>query len=82
MIKKLSFLIAVLSLLSVVMYGQRINIETVVVSNSVALHPLIFDVQKDGQNDIALNYASKETSGGICVFYNKTAGKKQEDKRR
>ena len=54
MIKKLSSLIAVLSLCSVVMDGQRINLETVVVSNSVALHPLIFDVQKDGQNDIVV----------------------------
>ena len=51
---KLSLLISVLSLLSIVMNGQIINFETVVVSNSVALHPMIFDVQNDGKNDIVV----------------------------
>lgn len=47
-------LIPVLSLLTLAVYGQGINLETVVVSNSVALHPMIFDVQKDGKNDIVV----------------------------
>jgi len=49
---KLSFLIIpVISLMPLAMNGQSLNLETVIVSNSVALHPMIFDVQKDGKND-------------------------------
>ncbi len=35
-------------------FGQEIEFETSVVSNSVALHPLIFDVDKNGKNDIVV----------------------------
>ncbi|MCF8143833.1 MAG: VCBS repeat-containing protein [Deltaproteobacteria bacterium] len=38
------------------------------------------DLNKDGLKDIAINYAGKETSGGISVFYNSGTGKKQEGK--
>lgn len=34
--------------------AQKIKFETSVISNSVALHPIIFDVQKDGVNDIVV----------------------------
>ena len=52
--KKISFLISVLSFLSIALYGQEIKLETSVVTNSVALHPMIFDVDKDGNNDIVV----------------------------
>ena len=51
---KLSLLIPLISLLSIALNGQRIDFERVIVSNSVALHPMIFDVQKDGKNDIVV----------------------------
>jgi len=52
--KKLLYVILALSCLSVGLYGQEIKFETVIVTNSVALHPMIFDVDKDSINDIAV----------------------------
>ncbi len=49
---KFTMLIAGLSLFSMALNGQGIKFETSVVTNSVALHPMIFDVDKDGKNDI------------------------------
>ncbi len=49
---KFTMLIAGLSLFSMALKGQGIKFETSVVTNSVALHPMIFDVEKDGKNDI------------------------------
>lgn len=52
--KNLSFLISVLSFLPITLYGQEIKFETLNITNSVALHPMIFDVDKDGKNDIVV----------------------------
>src|SRR5688500_1436733 len=52
--KKLTFIIPALSLVSILGIGQDIKLETSVVSNSVALHPMIFDVQNDGKNAIGV----------------------------
>ena len=51
---KFTMLIAGLSLFSMALKGQGIKFETSVVTNSVALHPMIFDVDKDGKNDIVV----------------------------
>ena len=50
--KKLILLCLNMFLLVFFAYTQEIKFEKSVISNSVALHPLIFDVQKDGKNDI------------------------------
>jgi len=50
--KKLAYLVLAILLQSTAIFGQEIKFETRVVSNSVALHPMIFDVNKDGKNDI------------------------------
>jgi hypothetical protein len=52
--RKLSLLISVLLFLSITMYGQEIKFETSIVTNSVALHPMIVDVNNDGKNDIVV----------------------------
>lgn len=67
--KKLSFIIHALSFLSVGVFGQEIKFETSVVSNSVALHPMIFDVQKDGKNDIIVvdDYVDKEGNDAVNI---------------
>jgi len=52
--KKIAFIIVVLLFLSNTLIGQTIKFETCIVSNSVALHPMIFDVNKDGKNDIVV----------------------------
>ena len=44
-------------------------------------HVYCMDMNKDGLEDIAINYAGQESSGGIRVFYN-TTDKNQEDKGR
>ena len=67
--KKISFLIPVLSFLSIAMYGQEIKFETSVVTNSVALHPMIFDVDKDGKNDIVVvdDYLGTEGNDALNI---------------
>ena len=52
--KKLLVLIPALALVYMGVFGQDIKFETSVISNSVALHPMIFDVEKDGKNDIVV----------------------------
>jgi len=52
--KKLVFISQVLGLVSIAALGQEIQFETSIISNSVALHPMIIDVQKDGRNDIVV----------------------------
>src|SRR5688500_6349389 len=52
--KRFPFVIAALCFLLPGVSGQDIKFETSIVSNSVALHPMIFDVQKDGKNDIVV----------------------------
>src|SRR5687767_14272074 len=52
--RKSVFISQVLGLLSMSAIGQEIKFETSIISNSVALHPMIFDVQKDGKNDIVV----------------------------
>jgi hypothetical protein len=52
--KKELFLIPALSFLGICLHGQDIAFETSIVTNSVALHPLIFNVNKDGKNDIVV----------------------------
>jgi len=52
--KNLSFLISIILFISVVALAQEIKFETSIVTNSVALHPMIFDVDKDGKNDIVV----------------------------
>jgi hypothetical protein len=52
--KKFLFIAPALCLLSLSLCAQDIKFETSIVSNSVALHPMIFDVQKDGKNDIVV----------------------------
>jgi hypothetical protein len=51
---KLFFIIPALSVLWINLDGQEIPFETTVVTNSVALHPVIFDVNRDGKNDIVV----------------------------
>ena len=52
---KIRSLLTVSLLLSgAIAIAQEIKFETSVLSNSVALHPQIFDVQKDGVNDIVV----------------------------
>lgn len=51
---KLIRLISILLFLPLVLLGQEIKFETSVVTNSVALHPMIFDVDMDGKNDIVV----------------------------
>lgn len=60
---------SILLLLSMVVYGQEIRFETTIVSNSVALHPMIFDVQKDGKNDIVVvdDYVDKEGNDALNI---------------
>lgn len=67
--KKLSFLISVLAFLSIPIYGQDIMFETVIVTNSVALHPMIIDVNKDGKNDIVVvdDYNDIEGNDGLNI---------------
>ncbi len=47
-------------------FSQGIKFEKVIVSNSVALHPQIFDVNKDGKNDIVVvdNYIDGKGNDG------------------
>lgn len=52
--KKMSILIPLLFLACIFVYTQEIKFETSIVTNSVALHPVIFDVNKDGKNDIVV----------------------------
>jgi len=48
-------------------FAQEIKFETSVITNSVALHPMIFDVQKDGKNDIVVvdDYIDMEGKGAL-----------------
>jgi len=52
MMKKLSLLTTVCVITFLSVFSQEIKFEQSVISNSVALHPQIFDVDKDGKNDI------------------------------
>ena len=65
--KKLPFIIHALSFLSVGVFAQEIKFETSVISNSVALHPMIFDVQKDGKNDIVVVDDYVDTEGNDAL---------------
>jgi hypothetical protein len=66
---KPSILITSFLLSSVFLSGQEIKFETSVVTNSVALHPVIFDVDKDGKNDIVVvdNYNDREGSDATNI---------------
>ena len=67
--KNLVLVIISLAFLFLDTYGQQIKFETTVVANSVALHPMIFDVDKDGKNDIVVvdNYNDLEGNDGLNV---------------
>ncbi len=62
-------LLSALVLFPVIFYGQEIKHETVTVTNSVALHPMIFDVDKDGKNDIVVvdDYNDSEGNDGLNI---------------
>ncbi len=51
---KPTLLIPYFLLSSIFLSAQEISFETSVVTNSVALHPMIFDVDRDGKNDIVI----------------------------
>ncbi|MFO7671104.1 MAG: VCBS repeat-containing protein [Bacteroidales bacterium] len=57
------------SLFPMALSGQGVRFETSVVTNSVALHPMIFDVQKDGKNDIVVvdDYIDPEGNDALNV---------------
>jgi hypothetical protein len=59
----------ILLLGAIVTFAQEIKFETVVVSNSVALHPQIFDVNNDGKNDIVVvdNYIDTKGDDGTNI---------------
>jgi len=67
--KKLKLIIPILPFLSMPLFGQTIKFETSVVSNSVALHPMIFDVNKDGKNDIVVvdDYNDQEGNDAVNI---------------
>ncbi len=67
--KKLTFIISVLPLLSITLHSQEIKFETSLVTNSVALHPMIFDVNKDGKNDIVVvdDYIDPEGNDALNI---------------
>ena len=69
LVKKLTLFIPVLLSLPIAMYGQGIKFETSVVTNSVALHPMIFDADKDGKNDIVVvdDYNDLEGNDGLNI---------------
>jgi len=71
--KKLILLIPGLLFSSVVLLGQEIKFETSVVTNSVALHPMIFDVDKDIVTGSLIIWNSPNPDGyhPVTIFVNK-----------
>ncbi len=65
--QKLFLLILVLDFLPVNGYCQGIKFEILNVTNSVALHPMIFDVDKDGKNDIVVVDNYNDLSGNDAL---------------
>jgi len=64
-----TILILIVSTISNYSVAQKIKFETSVISNSVAMHPLIFDVQKDGRNDIVVvdKYVDEKGNDGSNI---------------
>lgn len=52
--KRLKILLLSAFIISNYVFAQEIKFKTSVITNSVALHPLIFDINNDGKNDIAV----------------------------
>jgi len=65
--KCMALVIIILSLLLTGVNGQVIKFETIIVTNSVALHPKIFDVDKDGKNDIVVVDDYNDQEGNDAV---------------
>lgn len=67
LMNKLFRQIPVFLFLTIGIHGQGIKFETSVISNSVALHPMIFDVDKDGKNDVVVvdDYIDLEGNDGL-----------------
>jgi hypothetical protein len=69
LMKNISLAFPVLFFLAIPAAGQEIKFETSIITNSVALHPMIFDVNKDGKNDIVVvdNYTDTEGNDGLNI---------------
>lgn len=69
LMNKIFLSIPVLLFLAIPAIGQEIKFETSIITNSVALHPMIFDVNRDGNNDIVVvdDYTDPEGNDAINI---------------
>ncbi|NMC38315.1 MAG: VCBS repeat-containing protein [Bacteroidales bacterium] len=73
--KRLTLLMTVLAFIQMTGYGQEIKFELLNITNSVAIHPMMVDVDKNGKNDIVVVDDYNDLSGNdglniktICWF--------------